>query len=384
MSTLSKVFVWGSLFGVVYLLRAFSLLMFLVFIFSYMQANVVNRLAPWIPRRPVRAVLVGGVFMGLLILAGAFLAPQFRLQAMGFTHNFSTYARNLDEEVIKIAARYPVVAEFVPVSSTRSELEQGTWDLRHSTLVQLLTPLFTVGEGGDTTVVKSTLTTVGNVGSALLGVSSQFLLSLLFSFLIVYDLPNLQRGAKALHDSRLRYVYDEVAESLVSFGRTLGRAFEAQIQIAMVNTVLTAIGLWFIQIRDEIAFLSLIVFFCSFVPIVGVFLSSVPICLLALAEGGMTKVFVAILLITAIHTLEAYVLNPRIFGHHLRLNSVVVVILVTISGKTFGIWGLILCLPVTTFIAKDVIRLQAAETAEDTAEPLESSPKLESSLEPTE
>ena len=37
-SLMSRILVWGSLFGVLYLLRSFFLLIFLVFIFSYIQA----------------------------------------------------------------------------------------------------------------------------------------------------------------------------------------------------------------------------------------------------------------------------------------------------------------------------------------------------------
>jgi predicted PurR-regulated permease PerM len=355
-SILSKVLVWGSLFGVIYLLRSFSLLMFLVFIFSYVQANVVSKLEPWMPNRPARVTLVGALFLASLIMVGAFLIPQFRQQAIGFASNFSTYARTLDEEIVKLTVKYPFIAEFVPVAPSGADMAEGSWDIRHSTLVQVLTPLVGIGENADGTSMKTTLATVGNIGSTLLGISSQFLLSLLFSFLIVYDLPNLKKGVLSLRYTRLEYVYEEMGESLVSFGQTLGRAFEAQILIAIANTVLTAIGIWFINIRGELAFISLIVFFCSFVPIAGVFLSSVPICLLALNQGGVTKVMIALLLITLIHMLEAYVLNPRIFGHHLRLNTVVVLILVTISGKLFGLWGLVLCLPVARFIFKDAIQ----------------------------
>lgn len=357
-SVLSKILVWGSLFAVVYLLRSFSLLMFLVFVFSYIQSNVVNKLEPWIPNRHVRVTLVGSLFLASLIMVGAFLIPQFREQAIGFATNFSTYARTLDTEIVKLTVKYPFIGEFVPVAPAAPAMADGTWDIRHSTLAHLLQPLLGIGENGDSGAMKSTLATVGNIGSTLLAISSQFLLSLLFSFLIVYDLPNLQKGVKSLRHTRLRYVYDEVGDSLVSFGRTLGRAFEAQILIAIANTVLTAIGIWLINIRGEMAFISLIVFFCSFVPIAGVFISSVPICLLALQQGGVAKVMIAVALITIIHMLEAYVLNPRIFGRHLRLNTVVVLILVTVSGKLFGLWGLVLCLPIATYIFKDAIRVR--------------------------
>lgn len=373
-STLSKVLVWGSLFGVVYLLRSFSLLMFLVFVFSYIQSNVVNKLEPWIASRPVRVTLVGSMFLASLVLVGSFLIPQFREQAIGFATNFNTYAQTLDREVVKVTEDYPFVAEFVPVAPPQ-EVADGHWDIRRSTLGRLVQPLLGLENGDD--AFKSTLSTVGNIGSALLAISSQFLLSLLFSFLIVYDMPNLKRGVMSLQYTRLGYVYDEVADSVVAFGRTLGRAFEAQILIAIANTVLTAIGIWVINIRGELAFISLIVFFCSFVPIAGVFISSVPICLLALQQGGVPKVLISIVLITLIHMLEAYVLNPRIFGHHLRLNTVVVLILVTISGKIFGLWGLVLCLPIATYIFKHAIQFRENREMNDDEPEEPAQPALE-------
>ena len=367
---LSKVLVWGGLFGIVYLLRSFSLLMFLVFVFSYIQSNVVNKLEPWITSRPIRVTLVGSLFLASLIMVGSFLIPQFREQAIGFATNFSTYAQTMDREVVKLTEEYPAIAEFVPVAPPQ-EVNDGHWDIRRSTLARMLQPLLGLDHNGDSGgAVKSTLTTVGNIGSTLLAISSQFLLSLLFSFLIVYDLPNLKKGVMSLQHTRLGYVYEEVGDSLVSFGRTLGRAFEAQILIAIANTVLTAIGIWVINIRGELAFISLIVFFCSFVPIAGVFISSVPICLLALQQGGVPKAMIAVLLITLIHCLEAYVLNPRIFGHHLRLNTVVVLILVTVSGKIFGLWGLVLCLPIATYIFKDAIQRKDGLTEEEEGDPL--------------
>ena len=368
-SMASKILVWGAIFGVVYLLRSFSLLMFLVFVFSYVQSNVVDKIEPWIASRPVRVTLVGSLFLASLVLAGAFIIPQFRQQAIGFATNFSTYAQTLDNEIVALAKKYPVVAEFVPLQATSPDLAAQPWDLRNSTLARLLAPMFENSNSTSTTV-KSTLEVVGTIGSTLFAISSQFLLSLLFSFLIVYDLPNLKNGAVSLRNTRLRYVYEEVSDSLIAFGRTMGRAFEAQIQIAIANTVLTAIGIWLIHIRDQMAFISLIVFFCSFVPIAGVFISSVPICLLALQQGGVSKAVLAILLITLIHTLEAYVLNPHIFGHHLRLNSVVVLILVTISGKIFGLWGLILCLPVATYIFKDAIQIKDDPAEEEPLPPV--------------
>ena len=105
-------------------------------------------------------------------------------------------------------------------------------------------------------------------------------------------------------------------------------------------------------------FLSSIVFFCSFIPVAGVFLSSTPICLAALSESGVQLMVLAIGLILVIHFIEAYFLNPKIFGHHLHMNAVLVLIVLTVAGKLFGVWGLVLGLPVVNYVFGHAIRFK--------------------------
>lgn len=364
-SLLSKIVVWGSIFGVIYLLRSFSLLMFLVFIFCYIQSNAVNKTKSWIQNRTARVVLVGLSFLTLFLVATAILVPQIRAQSVSITDNFENYAQATDKQLELLMENYPLLAKMLPEEELVPDIHTEEWTFSGSTLARVVQPLLeTSGDRGKESLFN-VFSTVRDIGTTLLGISSQFVLSLLFSFLIVLDLPNLKRGAINLQRTRLRYFYDEVADSLISFGTTLGRAFEAQFIVSIVNTILTAGGIWFLDIREEIAFLSLIVFLCGFIPIAGVFISSVPICLIALAKGGLSSLLLAIALICIVHAVESYILNPRIFGTHLRLNPVVVMILMTVSGKLFGVWGLVLCLPVTTYIFRDAIQLKENKQNEE-------------------
>ncbi len=389
-SVLSKILVWGALFSVIYLLRSFSLLMFLVFIFSYIQANAVEKLRSRIRSRNLRVVLVGVSFLTIFLSMMGILVPQIRDQSFNFVDNFTSYAQRVDEELVRLIERYPALDEFLPAvkedvppvemvgpieptTTIKPEPTPGhplVWEFKDSTLSRFLQPLLGLGEKAGKESMISVFQTARDLGTALFAISSQFVLSLLFSFLIVLDLPNLKRGAMSLENTKLRYVYEEMAHSLVRFGVTVGRAFEAQFLVALVNTILTAVGIWAIGIRGELAFLSLIVFICGFIPIAGVFISSVPICLLALVNGGIPKLFLSIALITGVHAVESYILNPRIFGSHMKLNPVVVMILMTISGKLFGIWGLILCLPIATYLFQEAIQLKDDEEEdEDEEEP---------------
>ncbi|HHX82054.1 MAG TPA: AI-2E family transporter, partial [Pseudomonadaceae bacterium] len=69
------------------------------------------------------------------------------------------------------------------------------------------------------------------------------LLALLFSFLILYDSVRLGGQIKNLEASRLRDFYHEVAQPVIRFAYVVGRAIQAQAMIAVINTLLTFIGL---------------------------------------------------------------------------------------------------------------------------------------------
>ena len=56
------------------------------------------------------------------------------------------------------------------------------------------------------------------------------------------------------------------------------------------------------------------------------------------------------------HVVEAYILNPKIYGEKLKINPVLVLIILTVSGKLFGVWGLLLSLPIYTYVFGHAIK----------------------------
>jgi len=180
------------------------------------------------------------------------------------------------------------------------------------------------------------------------------LLALLFSYLILIDLVRIKRGIAQLKSSRVGDFYDEAAQPIVRFGVLVGRAIEAQAWIACVNTLLTLIGMLLLDI-PLVAVLSMIVFVCSFVPVLGVFLSTTPIVLVALNTGGPMLSLAAIGMVVVIHAFEAYLLNPFIYGRHLRLNPVLTLIILYVGYHAFGLWGMLLGVPVARYFIHDVL-----------------------------
>ena len=181
--------------------------------------------------------------------------------------------------------------------------------------------------------------------------SIHFLLSVIFSFFIVWDLPKLERTTIRIPPGRFRDFCREIVPSLLTFSSVMGRAFQAQTIIALCNTGLTFVGLTVLGIENRY-FLSVVVFFCSYIPVLGVFISTVPMSIVALVQpsGGFGLMLWAIVMVIILHLIEGYILNPFIMGERFEMNPILVIVILLVGEHFFGIWGLLLGVPVTYYI----------------------------------
>jgi predicted PurR-regulated permease PerM len=186
---------------------------------------------------------------------------------------------------------------------------------------------------------------------------SWFFLSMLFSFLIMLDLPNLMKKFVSLKHSRLGVIYKETAYSVVRFMQVVGENFRAQILISLINTILTFIGLSFIG-TGTTALLCFVVFICGLIPVLGVIISSIPIMLVAINVGGPKMVLAVLILIVFVHLVEAYFLNPKIVSAVMRINPVLTLIILYISHSLIGIWGMLLGVPIAIYFYRQVLQVQ--------------------------
>lgn len=373
--TLARIAVWGLFFGLLALLSSFFTLLFLTFVFTYLQSSIVDWLLRYAPkRRTSLVILVSGLFLSIVIALGVFIAPKVYQQAAGFAQGFSLYMQRIDKEILNIAVRYPVLQEALPevlgpqnhepapvIEDTLNSETVGPpappkafKDTPSGVILGMLAGTGNAADGRE--LARVALDQLANISRQAITMLTTFLLAFLFSFLIVLDMPHLAASVRDLENTRLRFIYVEVADNIKQFGRVLGQTMQAQFFIACVNTVLTAVGLSVLGMSEQMAFLSVIVFVCSFIPVAGVFISSVPICLIALNNGGAHLLLLSILMIIFIHFIEGYILNPLIYGARLRINPVIVLIILTVGGKLFHIWGLILGVPVSTYIFGYAIR----------------------------
>jgi predicted PurR-regulated permease PerM len=131
----------------------------------------------------------------------------------------------------------------------------------------------------------------------------------------------------------------------------LAGVVRGQLTIMIVNGILTFLGLLILRIPFAVA-LSALATLLYAVPLFGTIISSIPIVLLALTAGGLSKGLLALAWILLIHALETYVLNPKIMGDASRIHPVLIVLALVIGERAAGIVGALLAVPVASvFVA---------------------------------
>ncbi|MFQ5506522.1 MAG: AI-2E family transporter [Planctomycetota bacterium] len=362
-----KILIWALFFASIWMLRSFMPLVFLTFVFSYIAEHGVRGLEHRIHSRKIRTAIVFVTMIGVMALIGTLLGPQLKKQAVSLDQKRPVLIQQFNKTINEL--KEDSFLETIIGNEQPSDLILQALGVPPSVLHGGEPGVATqnnMARHADPEKVAATLGTLLKLLGDIASITTMFLLSLLFAFLIVRDLPKVSRGVESLQNTRLRVVYHEIGETVVRFGVVLGRFLEAQLVIAIINTILTSIGMFMLGI-ESIVFLSAFVFICSFIPVAGVFISTVPICVIALqGPTGPAMVLWVILMVSIVHIVEAYVLNPLIMGHHLRLNPVLVLAVLIIAHKLFGLWGLILGVPTVTYFLSHAIRLvkQQAEKAD--------------------
>lgn len=198
-------------------------------------------------------------------------------------------------------------------------------------------------------------------------ISIQVLLALILSLFFLLEKPRLQEFTSKFKNSKIAPFYYEIEFFGTKFTRTFGKVIEAQFIIAIVNTILTVIVLTVLGFPQVIG-LAIMVFFLGLIPVAGVIISLVPLTLIAFTIGGFLKVVYVLVAIMIIHGIEAYILNPKLMSSKTDLPVFYTFVVLIFSQNFFGVWGLIIGIPVFVFLL-DVLEVTDKEPASPVLNP---------------
>lgn len=308
--------VLALLIWVLYLVRGMLSAILLTFIFTYIVVHWVRFVQRWIPRLPSLLVVL------------------------------ATY-------VVLIAAVYFAVTKYLPLLITQIvkmvnsvlkfyQSQDGSWlikQLNHYISAKTVTAQVKHGIN----LAFSTLTSLTKMAVT-------FFMSFILSFFYTIELKQMYSFSRLFLTSELfSWLFEDIYYFGKKFVNTFGVVLEAQFFIALCNTALTTICLMFMHMPQILA-LALMVFIFSLVPVAGVIISLIPLSMVGYSVGGIRDVIYIIIMIIAIHALESYVLNPKFMSSRTELPIFYTFVVLLVSEKLFGTWGLIVGVPIFTFL----------------------------------
>lgn len=269
-----------------------------------------------IPRRP--AILVG-VLLTLTALGGILwlLVPPVVEQTQALVRVLPRFVSIWDARIDDLATRIPALGGVVKPGEQR-----------------VMAALYAQGEA----LVESVLPHVFSIVEVSIDI---FAIGVMSLYLAMH--PSLYREwlialFPPVHRELARDVLGEIASQLRSW-------IVGQLSAMLILAVLTAIGLYFLDVPYALTF-GVFTGVVAVVPFFGTLLSTLlpALFVLALPNGGTRALFVALLGVV-IHLLEGNIVAPLITAKRVELPPVLSIMAVLIVGKLLGPVGLIVAVP---------------------------------------
>ncbi|MFT8707805.1 MAG: AI-2E family transporter [Sporolactobacillus sp.] len=309
-----RVLIFVLLILIVYLLRSMIDLLLLTFIFSFL----IDRLETFlhrkirVPRRLVVIVLYFVIAVGIYAMITIYI-PIIADQTVQLFKSVMKALKEMHGSVLMNA-----ITDQVKKYNADGYLKSG---------------------------VKFVIDSFSSFGSFTIDLFLALLLSLFFSL----EKERLIEFTKGFKTSKIGFFYNEVAFFASRFAETFGKVLEAQFMIAIVNTLLTMIVLAILHF-PQLFSLVIMIFVLSLIPVAGVIISLIPLCIIGYSIGGVQDVIYMVLTILGVHIIEAYVLNPKLMSAKTELPVFYTFVVLIFSEHFFGIWGLIVGIPIFVFL----------------------------------
>lgn len=197
-------------------------------------------------------------------------------------------------------------------------------------------------------VQKSALDSLRSVVVKLYGLVTSTLkivLVLIFSF---YFSIGKERYLKSFKKSIPNKYREDVNYLAVRINTSLQQFIRGRLLLALFVGFLTMIYLLILRVDFAIV-IGMITCIADIIPYIGPFLGFVPAVLFAFMDAPLKALWVSILFII-IQWAENNILAPKLIGDSTGLNPLAVLISIIIGGGIFGIWGMVVSVPLVSII----------------------------------
>lgn len=331
---------------VVWSVRHVISLMFICGAIAYLLIPLVDWLSDKRPKffKPLawRGVVSLAVTIGFLVLVVfatvAFITP-FVNEARDFLRDLPRYHEQLSETANDWQSAYQAWYESLTPSA------QEWVDRQRESLIGSLNRATEDVQAAVQGVIQQT--------GQLINLLVELFLIPVIVFYLLFDSHRLKR--ETLRWMPPRYV--RLTLSLMQETNRVMRGYiVAQLILGVIAGVATWIGLQLMGVKYA-ATLAMFAGIARAIPVIGPVIAGAPIVLIGLIQGGLPLGLKLTLFITALFVVEHKMIMPKIIGDRVDLHPVLVIVVLLVSGKFFGLMGMFFGVPVAV-IARNVMLKQ--------------------------
>ncbi len=184
----------------------------------------------------------------------------------------------------------------------------------------------------------------------------QFIFALILSFVFLIDRKKLRKYLSWIKKSNFSFLHDEYKIIFDKIIRSFWLILKAQASIAFINMIITTIWFYIIGLLywgfPYILTMAIIVFVFSFIPILWMWFSAIPLVIIAYTIWWLNAAMLVFIMIISTTAFEAYFLNPKIVSNFFELPMSLTFIILFIWEHFFGIAWLLIWVSLFYFLAE--------------------------------
>ena len=288
----------------------------------YLLNPLVDLLGKYKINRLVAITIVFVLITLLLIWGLAVAIPNLQAQIVSFFKNMPTYLKQA-EKVLNDLLDSRLSEQFRP------QIEQVTENISS----QL------------TTWASSFSARAVNWASNFVSAASQIVVAVIIMPFILFYLLRDGKNLKGYMTQFLPKKFREpVGQILTDVNSQLANYVRGQITVAIIVAFMFMIFFKIIGLRYGVT-LAVVAGVLNLVPYLGSFLAMLPALVLGLIAGPVMLLKVIVVFIVE-QTIEGRFVSPLILGSQLSIHPITILFVLLTSGSMFGIWGVLLGIPV--------------------------------------
>jgi len=342
-----KILAYGLLIIFFYITKDFLLLFLLTFLFAYLSYV----LAKFIIKTLKKYIKKENKFTKLILNINFITSILYIWYILWFIFFISHLVPLLITELNNLSNHIPIVWDYAKSITSSLNQIQSTQKIVSQDLTKIMNEK-------NIWIIKNSIQHIKTFWWELI----KLFISLILSYFFIIDRKKLHRYLEWIKSSSVKFLYNEYNFLFWKIAKWFLLIFKAQSKIALVNATLTFIWLniiWIIFWHNipYMWILTFMIFIFSFIPVLGVVLSSIPIALIVYNIDWFNWVIAVILMIIIIHLIEAYILNPRFISKEVELPISLTFLILLIWEHLFGAIWLIISVPlfyITIEILKDI------------------------------